>query len=184
MLLQDKKNNLKILSVSAVFLALSVIISFVEGMSGINAFVPLPGVKLGLCNIATTACFYLVSKKSALAIAVVRPVFLFLFTSNPVSFLLGFCGSILSFISLVATHKLYNRTFSFAGISCISAVCHSIGQIIGAVIIMQDESLLLYLPLLICASSLTGTLSGSIMNKVLPSLSKHLSQADFGGIKS
>ena len=72
MLLQDKRINLKTLSVSAVFLAVSVILSFVEAISRINALIPLPGVKLGLCNIATTSAFYLVSKKSAFAIAVIR----------------------------------------------------------------------------------------------------------------
>lgn len=182
-MLQDKRINLKTLSLSSVFLAFSVIISIIEGMSGINALIPLPGVKLGLCNIATCACFYLVSKKSAFAIAVIRPLFLFVFTSNPVSFLLGFCGSIMSFLSLVMTYKLYDKVFSFAGISCISAVFHSIGQIIGAIIIMQDKSLLLYLPLLICASSLTGSLCGILMNKILPLLSKHLSLMKFGGMK-
>ncbi len=176
MSLQDRKNKLRNLSLSALFLASSVIISIVEGISGVNSFIPLPGVRLGFCNIAVTACLYLVSTPYALAVALIRPVFLFLFSGNPVSLAMSLCGGLVSFLSLVLTKKLYGKKISFAGVSCISAVFHSIGQIAAAMIIMSDVSLVFYLPVFAAASSVAGTLSGTVMNLVLPRLSKVLRQ--------
>lgn len=171
MLLQDRNKRLKSMSLSAMFLAASVIISFVEGISGVNAFIPLPGVKLGFCNIAVTACLYLVSPAGALAVAVIRPLFLFLFSGNPVSLAMSFCGGLMSFFSLVVTKKIYGSIFSFAGISCISAVFHSIGQIAAAMMIMNDATLAAYLPVFAAASSIAGSVSGIVMNLVIPRLS-------------
>lgn len=171
MLLQDRKEKLRKLTLCALLLAASVVISIVEGISGVNAFIPLPGVRLGFCNIAVTACFYLVSVSGAFAISIVRPLFLFVFSGNPVSLAMSFCGAVMSFLSLVVTKKSYGRLFSFAGVSCISAVFHSIGQIFAAMLIMNDPALLLYLPAFLAASSVAGTVSGVVMNVILPRLS-------------
>ena len=171
MLLQDRKNKLYNMSLSALFLAASVIISIVEGISGVNAFIPLPGVRLGFCNVAITACLYLVSVPHAFAVALIRPLFLFVFSGNPVSLAMSLCGGLVSFMSLVVTKKLYGRVLSFAGISCISAVFHSIGQIAAAMMIMNDIALIAYLPVFAAASSLAGSVSGAVMNLVLPRLS-------------
>lgn len=172
--MRDRAEKIKKLTLCALFLSASVIISIVEGMSGINAFIPLPGVRLGFCNIAVTACLYLVSPAGAFAISVIRPLFLFLFSGNPVSLAMSICGSIVSFVSLVLTKKSYGRIFSFAGVSCISAVFHSVGQIAAAMFIMNDAALLWYLPMFAAASSVAGSVSGSVMNLILPRIGKKI----------
>lgn len=174
MWLQDRKEKIRKLTLCAMFLAASVIISAVEGISGVNAFIPLPGVRLGFCNIATAACLYLVSATGALAISVIRPLFMFMISGNPVSFAMSLLGSVVSCLSLIATKKLYGKLFTFAGVSCISAVFHSIGQIAAAMIIMGDNALLWYLPLLLAASSVAGSVSGCVMNLILPVIGKTL----------
>lgn len=174
MSLQDRNKKLYNMSLTALFLALSVIISIVESMSGINSLIPMPGVKLGLCNVATTACLYLVSPYGAFAISIVRPLFLFLFSGNPVSLIMSLGGSLMSLLSLILTKRLYGNVFSFCGVSCISAVCHSIGQTLCAVLIMEDAAILLYLPLFAAVSSVAGTVSGCVMNVIIPKFSAKL----------
>ena len=169
--MQDKKISVKSIALCALFLAFSVIISFVESMSGINTLFPLPGVKVGLCNVAITACLYLCSAREAFFVALLRPIFLFAFSANPVGFAMSVCGSMTAFASVVLTKKLYGKVFSFGGISCISAVCHSVGQIVAALLIMEDTALLYYLPLFAAASSVAGSVSGVVMNIVLPRIS-------------
>ena len=173
--MQAKRISVKSLSMCALFLAFSVIVSFVESMSGINALIPLPGVKMGLCNVAITACLYLCSAKEAFFVALLRPVFLFAFSANPVGFAMSFCGGMTTFLSLVLTKKLHGKVFSFAGISCISAVCHSIGQIVCACFITGSVGVMLYLPMLCAFSSAAGSLCGIIMNFVIPKLEKAVS---------
>ena len=70
------------LSETAIFLAMSLVISLVEGLFPLTALVSLPGVKLGLSNVATVCAFYLVSKKSALCVVLVRPFVLLLLSGN------------------------------------------------------------------------------------------------------
>lgn len=148
----------------------SLVISLVESASGINSLLPLPGVKIGFCNIAACACFYAVSVKGAFAISVLRPILLFFLSGNPVSFAMSIFGSLLSFLSLVLTKPLYNKLYSFAGISCISAVFHSVGQTLAAMLIMRDGALMLYLPLFVASSSIVGTACGCVMNLIIPRL--------------
>ena len=170
--MQDKKISVKSIALCALFLAFSVIISFVESMSGINALFPLPGVKVGLCNVAITACLYLCSAREAFFVALLRPIFLFAFSANPVGFAMSVCGSMTAFASVVLTKKLYGKVLSFGGISCISAVCHSVGQIVCACFITGSFGVLLYLPLLCAFSSVAGTICGVVMNFVIPKLEK------------
>lgn len=157
---------------ASMFLAASVIISIVESVSGINNVLPFPGVKLGLCNTAVTACLYICGVKAAACVAFLRPFFLFLFFSNPMSFAMSAAGGILSFCSLLFTRKLYRKAFSFCGISCISAVFHSTGQIIAAALLTSSPALFFYLPLFVASSSIVGTVCGIVMNLVIPILEK------------
>ncbi len=172
MLLSDRTKKINRVIYGAVFLAASVIISIVESLSHINALIPFPGVKLGLCNVAITACLYVCGGKTALCVALLRPLFMFLFVSNPVSLVMSLSGGMLSFLSVVLTKKLYTRVFSFCGISCISGVCHALGQTLGAAAIMGDSALFGYLPIFAACSSVTGTICGGIMNIVIPRISK------------
>jgi len=177
---QASRSNLKTVSFGALFLASSVIISIVESISGINALIPVPGVKLGLCNVAITACLYICGKKAAFAAALLRPLFLFLFSSNPVSLTMSFCGGMLSYFAVAASFKLYGKVFSFCGISCISAVCHAVGQTLAAMLLMGDSALLMYLPVFAALSSVMGTVCGAVMNIVIPRLKNAMIRA--GGV--
>ena len=168
--------HLRKLALASLFLAASVIISIVEGKSGINSIIPLPGVRLGFCNIAVTACFFVVSPKYAAAVALIRPLFLFVFSGNPVSLAMSFCGGLMSYISLCVTKKAYGRFVSFAGISCVSAVFHSLGQIAAAMLLMNDTALLWYLPVFAAFSSVAGSVSGAVMNVVIPTLSRTINR--------
>lgn len=168
--MRDRREKIRNGTFCSVLLGVSLVISLVESACGINALLPLPGVKMGFCNIATTACFYAVSRSGALAISILRPAFLFVISGNPVSFAMSLVGSLFALLSLVLTRPLYKRLYSFCGISCISAVFHSIGQTLAAMLIMKDDALLLYLPLFAAASSIVGTLCGIVMNLILPRL--------------
>lgn len=153
---------------SAVFLAISVVISIIESVFSLSAFVSLPGVKLGLCNVATTAAFYVVSKKSAFYITVLRPVFLFLLFSNPFSFVMSLTGGLFAYASLFLTRKMYGKSISFCAVSCIGAVFHSIGQCVAASILMNNGAIFAYLPVFAAGSSIMGSISGAVMNILIP----------------
>ena len=149
----------------ALFLSVSFVISLLEGA------VPLPlipGLKLGFANIAVVAAFFYMGKNWALSIVITRPLLALLLFGNLTSFLLSLSGGLLAWLSLCFTLRLYTKALSFCGISAISAVCHSIGQILAASLVVADYAVYAYLPLLCAASSVAGFFTGCIMNAIIP----------------
>ena len=155
---------------TALFLAISLVVSIIEASFSFSALISLPGVKLGLCNVATTAAFYVIDKKSAFYITVCRPVFMFLLFSNPFSFVMSLTGGLFAYASLFLTRKMYGKSISFCAVSCIGAVFHSIGQCIAASVVMGNSAIFAYLPLFAAASSIMGSISGVVMNIVIPQI--------------
>lgn len=158
------------LTLTALLLSLSFAISLLEAFVPINAVIPIPGLKLGFANIAVMAAFLQCGKGYALCITLFRPLLTFLLFGNVTSFILSLSGGILAFAGLLVTFGLYNKVFSFGGISVISALLHSTGQILAATVVVADTAVVAYLPLLAAASSVTGLFNGFIMNAVLSRL--------------
>ncbi len=160
------------LTLSALLLSLSFAISLLESFVPINAVIPIPGLKLGFANIAVMAAYLLCGRRYALCIAFLRPLLTFFLFGNVTSFILSLSGGLVSFAGICATFCLYDKVFSFGGISVISALLHSTGQIFAATVVVSDSSVFAYLPLLAAASSVTGLLNGFIMNAVFARLQK------------
>lgn len=166
------KNFVKWASYTALFAAFSAIISVAESI-----FVPmpaaLPGVKLGLCNIAVTGALYILDEKSALCTLLIRTLISLLFGANPVSFAMSLCGGLLSFVSLLLTRGLYNRgRISFVGVSAVSAVFHSAGQTLAGACLLSGSAFFASFPLFAAASCAAGDISGAVMNIVIPRLKR------------
>ncbi len=157
--------KIKKLSLTALLLSFSLVVSILEGFIPVQSFIPLPGVKLGLANISVMAALVYAGRASAFAIAVLRPLIMLLLFGNPASFILSLSGGLLATVCAIITVRMYNRVCSFVGISALCAVAHSIGQLAAAGIILSF-SVLWYLPALVIGSSLTGALTGLIMNYI------------------
>ncbi len=158
------------LTLTALLLSLSFAISLLEAFVPIGAVIPIPGLKLGFANIAVMAAYLLCGKRYAFCITVFRPLLTFVLFGNVTSFILSLSGGVLAFLGILSTFKLYGKVFSFGGISVISALLHSTGQIFAATVVVADTAVIAYLPLLAAASAVTGLFNGFIMNVVLDRL--------------
>lgn len=158
------------LTVTAMLLSVSFAVSVLEGMIPLNITAAVPGLKLGFANIAVVAALFMCGKAYAFSVVLLRPLLTLLVFGNITSFILSLCGGVLSFISLILASKMYGKVFSFCGISVISAVSHSIGQIIAASFVVSDAWIFAYLPLLCSASVITGFITGMLMNTLIPKL--------------
>lgn len=158
------------ITVTALLLAVSFALSALEGFVPIGLLIPIPGLKLGLANIAVMAALLLVGKGAALTLVLLRPLLSLLVFGNATSCLLSLSGGMLAFSAVLLMLPLYRRVFSLGGISVLSAVCHGTGQIAAASMLMGSGSLFLYLPLLGAASAVTGLVTGWLMNVVMERL--------------
>ena len=149
-------------------IALAMAMSFIESL--IPLPIPAPGVKLGLANLVTVTGLYLVGIPGTVVVTVLRIVLTGLSFGNPYSMVYGLSGSFLS-LAVMSLAKKY-RWFSLAGVSVLGGIAHNIGQITFAALIVQTPGLYYYLPVLLAAGCIAGTVIGILGGIITDRLSK------------
>ncbi len=147
--------NMKRLVLLAMLTAVAMILSYVESLL---PSVGIPGVKMGLANIAVIFALFRFGWKEAAALSLVRVVLVSLLFGSVGAMLYSLAGAVLS----LAVMALLRRTdrFSTVGVSVAGGVAHNAGQILMAMLILQTRQLLGYLPVLAVAGIGGGILTG------------------------
>ncbi|MER2151226.1 MAG: Gx transporter family protein [Candidatus Limivicinus sp.] len=146
------------LTVMALTTAIALVLSFIE--SQIPAFVAVPGVKMGLPNIAIVYALYRLGWKEAAMISLTRVVLVSLLFGSAASFLYSFAGAVLSLLGMTLLKK--TGKFTEIVVSVAGGVLHNIGQIAMASIILETDALRYYLPFLLVSGILAGVVIGLI----------------------
>lgn len=167
----DRKVTRRV-AVDAVFLVLALSLSYIEVLVPIGSFVPLPGFKLGLANILIMILLWRASTVDAAVVSLLRVIIMGLLFGTPVSMFFSAGGAVLSFLTLWLAKRFAGRAVSFIGVSVLSASAHNVGQLICAGALFDVHAVLTYLPLLLLASAVFGTVSGVLVNRLYPTLEK------------
>lgn len=145
------------LTTMALLSAVALTIFIIEAQ--IPALIPIPSVKLGLANIVTVFAVFALGAKEGAGILFVRIFLGAILSGNFGSVFYSAAGGLLAILATIAL-KLVVRESQIWICSCLAAVAHSIGQIIVAIWISGTTSVLLYLPVLIVCSIITGLFTG------------------------
>lgn len=161
-----KKKHLsaKTIAVLAMMIALAMIFSYVETLIPINF--GIPGVKLGLANLAIVAALYLLDGKQALLISVIRIILSGFLFGNMASIMYSLAGGLLSLAVMILLTK--TKKLSVVTVSIVGGICHNIGQIIVAILVVENLKLVYYIPVLLISGFVTGLLIGIVSQLVLP----------------
>ena len=146
------------LTVMALTTALAMILSFIE--SQIPAFVAVPGVKVGLANIAVVFALYKLGWKEAVAISLVRVVLVSMLFGSLASMFYSLAGAVLSLIGM-GLLKMSGK-FTEIVVSVAGGILHNIGQIAMACLILETDVLRYYLPFLLLSGTVAGVVIGVI----------------------
>ncbi|MDO5401598.1 MAG: Gx transporter family protein [Eubacteriales bacterium] len=121
--------------------------------------VPIPGVKLGLANIVTVfAVFALGPKEGALVLAV--RIFLgAVFSGNFGTIFYSAAGGVCAILVTIGLRRVLTKKQLWVA-GALGAVAHSIGQMAMAVLLLETPGLLVYLPVMVAVSIVTGTFTG------------------------
>ena len=149
-------NNTKKLTTMAIIVSLALILSFIE--SRIPAFVAIPGVKVGLANIAVIFTLYKLGTPEAAAISAVRILLVSILFGSPVSLIYSISGAILSFAVILALKKFTN--LKEVTVSVCGGVMHNVGQIAAASVVLNTNVVAYYLPFLILSGTIAGIAVG------------------------
>ena len=150
------RNNTRKLTALALTVSFALILSFIE--SRIPAFVAIPGVKVGLANIAVIFTLYKFGIKEAVTVSVIRVLLVSLLFGSPVSLVYSICGAVLSLTSMILLKKLTPLTEVAVSVS--GGVMHNVGQIAAASFMLSTNVVTYYLPFLILSGTIAGIAVG------------------------
>lgn len=165
------RNNTRRLTALSLTVSFALILSFIE--SRIPAFVAIPGIKVGLANIAIIFTLYKFGIGEAIAVSLVRVCLMATLFGSPVSFIYSLTGAALSLSVMLLLKKL--TPLSEVAVSVSGGVMHNIGQISAASIMLGTNVVMYYLPFLLLSGTIAGiavgVASGILIKKVTIDLS-------------
>jgi heptaprenyl diphosphate synthase len=156
--------NLRKLTTLALILSLGLVLSMIEMLIPLNF---LPGVKIGLGNIATIIALLLYGLYEGLFVAIFRTLVVLLMGGSAMSFTLAVSGGILATVVMFLLFRFAKKALSVTGVSIAGAIAHNLGQIAAAMVITRSIAALAYLPVLLVSGLVMGTLTGFLANQVL-----------------
>jgi len=131
--------------------ALALVLAYLESLVPLSFTVP--GIRMGLPNIVVVFALYRLGAKNAVLISLLRVLLSALLFGSVLSLAYSAAGAVLSLAVMILLRK--SGAFGTAGVSVAGAVCHSLGQILTAAILLETRSLLWYFPAL-CASGVVA----------------------------
>ena len=111
----------KKLTISALLVALAMILSYVEVLIPFNF--GIPGIKLGLANLVVVVALYLLNARQALMISVVRILLVSFTFGNMAALLYSITGGLLSFAVMVLCRRI--KGLSTMSVSVAGGCCRS-----------------------------------------------------------
>lgn len=154
--------NNKKLATMALFVATALILSYVESL--FPFFFAIPGMKLGLANLAAVLVLYCYGWREALLVNVLRILLSGILFGNLFSILFSLGGALVSFAAMLLAKKL---NFSLYGVSMAGGVFHNVGQLLIAAFLVETVEVGYYAPVLLVMGLVTGWLIGVIGKKML-----------------
>ncbi len=139
-----------------VFLALALLLSYVESL--LPVFFAVPGMKLGLTNVVIVLTLYFFGVKEAFLISISRILLVAILFGNAYSFLYSLCGGMLSLLFMSILYKM--DRYHMMTISIVGGITHNFGQILAAMILLDNSYIFSYYPILFISGALTGFLIG------------------------
>lgn len=149
-----------------VFVALAMVFSYIEVL--IPFSVGIPGVKLGIANLVVVTGLYMQKPGDVLLISVARILLVGFLFGNGLSLIYSLAGGLLSYTVMLLLKRC--SAFSVLGVSVAGGVSHNVGQLLAALFVLRNRSVLYYFPILLVAGVLTGLVIGGLSNSILKAI--------------
>lgn len=153
----------------SMLVALAIIFSYIEFLVPINLGVP--GIKLGLANLVIVIALYTMKTVDVWLISILRILILGFMFGSGMSIIYSIAGAVLSLIVMCIIKRM--KGFSIVGVSIAGGVCHNIGQVLVAMMVVETTGILYYMPALLVAGVITGAIIGIISKRVVRVVSKN-----------
>lgn len=155
-------------ALSALLLAMMLILGFVESMIPLNAGVP--GIKLGLSNGVLIFAVYMLDLPTAFTLMGLKVALSGMLFSGPSTMLYGFAGGLLS-LCVMALLSRFERV-PVVLVSALGGVMHNVGQVLLSLVILQVpfSAMAWYMLVLTGVGAACGVLTGVCAKSVMAHL--------------
>lgn len=143
--------------------ACALVLSYLETM--IPLPVAVPGIKLGLANVAVVVALYTLDAKSAGAVALVKVLASGFLFGSPLMLAYSLGGTVLAFVGMVALAAVPGA--GLVPVSMLAAVLHNVGQLGVAAMALQTPAVFINLGVLGVAACVTGGITGAVAEGAL-----------------
>lgn len=143
--------------------ACALVLSYLETM--IPLPVAVPGIKLGLANVAVVVALYTLDVKSAGAVALVKVLASGFLFGSPMMLAYSLGGTALAFVGMVALAAVPG--VGLVPVSMLAAVLHNVGQLGVAAMALQTPAVFINLGVLGVAACVTGGITGAVAEGAL-----------------
>ena len=154
------------LTLLALLTATAMILSYLESLLPSPG---IPGVKLGLANIAVIFALYRLGWREAAAVSLIRVGMVSVLFGSLGALAYSLAGAALSLAMMGLLRRL--DRFSAVGVSVAGGVSHNLGQVLMAMWMLDTSRLIWYLPVLVLTGLAGGVLvglCGALLVKRLP----------------
>jgi len=157
---------------------IALLASYALALHGLEALIPspIPWLRLGLSNIITVITLFFYGLRPALTVTMIRILLgsLLLGTFPGPGFFLSLSGGLAGTVSMGIAVSLFPGFFSPLGISLIGAFFHNIAQLLTAYLLFvrKIEAILVVLPFLIAAGTVTGACNGFAAKYLIQEIKK------------
>ena len=151
-------NKNKKIAALALTISFAMILSYIE--SRIPPFVAIPGIKVGLANIAVIFTLYKFGVKEAICVSLLRVLLVSMLFGTPVSMIYSISGAVLSLSVMILLKKL--TPLKEVAVSVSGGVMHNVGQIAAASFMLSTNVVVYYLPFLILSGTVAGIAVGIV----------------------
>lgn len=157
------------------FCGLAILLGYVEALVPMSAAVP--GMKIGLPNLAVVTVLYLYSWREAALVSVVRIAVNGLLFGNFFSFSFSLAGGLCSLLAMTAVKGLFDCT----GVSLVGGIAHNAGQVAAAVFLVDNIRIMYYFVPLALTGLAAGVLIGLVSGILIRRLARVAPNIETGG---
>ena len=147
----------KQIALAGVLCALASALGYIESL--IPPIAPVAGFKIGLSNIAVMYALYRLGGRQAFFIMLVKALITSLWFSGFSALIYSLAGGTAAFFAMAAAKRF---GMSHRGVGMCGGVCHNIGQLAAACVVMGTASVLYWAPALLICGLVTGFFIGTV----------------------
>ena len=166
--MNKRQKKIRKIAFLGLFTAVAMLLSYVEAISPV-LITAIPGIKMGLPNVAVIFVLYRFGAPEAALVSAVRVIVVSLLFGNPMTFIYSIAGAMLSLCVMVLLKKM--NFLSCVGVSVAGGVFHNVGQILVAMALLGVAEVGYYMVALAISGIVSGILiglCGALMIKKLP----------------